>query len=150
MMAYANPPDRRDETQRGDGFGIVRFNRKTQKITAECWPRFADVSDGDRAQYPGWPITFDYRDNDGRKRVGHLPELVVSGTNHPVIQVIEETTGEILYTVRATSNRFKPPVYSKGKHTVKVGRNIANQSTVNGVVPVATSSDAELRINLKK
>lgn len=149
MMAYANPPNRQDETQRGDGFGIVRFNRKTQKITVECWPRFADVSDGDSAQYPGWPITFDYRDNDGRKPVAHLPELVVSGADRPVVQVVEEASGEILYTVRATSNHFKPPVYSAGKHTVKVGRDKPDQSTTNGVLPVSSGRDVTLSIELK-
>jgi len=149
MMAYANPPDRRDETQRGDGFGIVRFNKKTQKITAECWPRFADVSDGPSVQFPGWPITFDYRDNDGRKPVGHLPEVVVTGTDRPVIQVIEESSGEILYTVRATSKRFKAPVYKAGKHTVRVGKDKPDQSVTKGVVPAASSTKSELKINLE-
>ena len=80
MLAYANPPDRKDEKQRADGFGIVRFNKTNRQVTFECWPRFADVDDGDTAQFPGWPITFNYRDNDGRKPVGYLPELVVTGS----------------------------------------------------------------------
>jgi len=144
MMAYANPPDRRDETQRGDGFGVVRFDKKTQKITAECWPRFADLSQGDAAQFAGWPITFDYRDNDGRKPIGHLPEIVVAGSDRPVIQVIEEASGEILYTVRATSNRFKPPVYTDGKHTVKVGKDKADLLTNTGIV----AGDGEFSVDL--
>ncbi len=148
MMAYANPPNRQDERQRGDGFGLVRFNRKTQKIKVECWPRFADVADGDKAQYTGWPIFFNYRDNDGRKPVGHLPELVVSGVDRPVVQVIEEASGEILYTVRATSNRFKPPIYKAGPHTVKVGKNKADRATRNGVVPAKDGEGAVLRIDL--
>ena len=135
MMAYANPPDRRDEKQRADGFGIVRFNKKTRKITVECWPRFADVSAGDSAQFPGWPITFDYRNNDGRKPVGHLPEIVVTGTDRPVVQVVQESTGEVLYTVRSMSNRFKPPVYEEGKYTIKVGKDAPNLSNRSGVMP---------------
>lgn len=146
MMAYANPPNRRDEEQRGDGFGIVRFNKKTQKITAECWPRFADAAAGDSQQFAGWPITFDYRDNDGRKVAAYLPEIVVTGIDRPVVQVIEEATGEVLYTVRATSNRFKPPVYTTGKHAVKVGRNKPDQSTTKGVLPIGKGERAELKI----
>jgi hypothetical protein len=149
MMAYANPPNRQDEQQRGDGFGCVHFNKKTQKITVECWPRFADVDDGDKAQFPGWPITFDYRDNDGRKPVGFLPELVVNGVDRPVVQVIEKATGEILYTVRATSNRFKPPVYSKGEHTVKVGKEKPDGTTVEGLIPVTNGGSAELQVELE-
>ncbi len=149
MIAYANPQKRSDEKQRGDGFGVVRFNRKTQKVTVECWPRFSDVTDGAAAQYPGWPITFDYRDNDGRRPIGYLPELVMTGADRPVVQVIETESGEILYTVRATSNRFKPPVYKAGRHTVKVGRDKPNLSEISGLIPVADGASAELQIELK-
>ncbi len=149
MLAYANPPDRQDETQRADGFGIARFNKETRKITFECWPRFADASAGDEAQFPGWPITFDYRDNDGRKPIGYLPELVVSGTERPVVQVIEEASGEVLYTVRAAANRFKPPVYTAGKHAVKVGKDKPDLSSFKGVLPVASNEKSELKIDLR-
>ena len=149
MMAYANPPDRTDAKQRGDGFGVVRFNKSTRKITFECWPRFADVSDGDQAQYPGWPITIDYRNNDGRKPVGHLPELVVSGVDRPVVQVIHDQSKEILYTIRATSNRFKPPIYSQGSHTVKIGKNKPDLKIVEGLVPLTEDASAELAVELE-
>ena len=33
MLAYANPEDRKDEKQRADGHGIVRFNKNDQSIT---------------------------------------------------------------------------------------------------------------------
>ncbi len=140
MMAYANPPDRRDEKQRGDGFGVVRFNKKTRKITVECWPRFADVAQGDGAQYPGWPITFDYRDNDGRKVVGFLPAVAVDDVERPVVQVIQEDTGEVLYTVRVPSAGFRLPVYSAGKHTVRAGRDKPDLVTMQGVTPTPADS----------
>lgn len=148
MMAYANPPDTRDEKQRGDGFGISRFNRKTQQITFECWPRFANVDDGDGAQFAGWPITIDYRDNDGRQVVGHLPEVVVSGLDRPVIQVSHEGTGEILYTVRATSNRFLPPVYASGTYTVKIGKEKPNLKTLKKITIVPEGQTSEVKVQL--
>ncbi len=123
IMAYANPPDIKDERQRADGYGLVRFQKKTRKITVECWPRFADVKSGDRAQFPGWPITVDADQNDGRKPVAWLPELVFEGAVNPVVQVIDEKSGEILYTKRVVGNRFQPPVFSAGSFTVKAGRN---------------------------
>lgn len=150
MMAYANPPNRQDEQQRGDGFGVVRFNKKTQKITVECWPRFADVADGDQAQFAGWPITFDYRNNDGRKPVGFLPEVVAPESERPVVQVIEEATGNVLYTVRAASNRFKPPVYAQGTYTLKYGNDKPDQSSVPGLSPVADGVTSELQIGLNQ
>ena len=134
MLAYANPEDRSDEKKRGDGYGIVRFNKKTRKVTMECWPRFCDVSDGDKVQYPGWPITIDQDANDGRKIAGWLPELRFDKGVNPVVQVIEEATGEVLYTARARGNRFQPRVYSKGKYTVKVGLQKPDSSTLKGLL----------------
>ena len=148
MMAYANPPNTGDEKQRGDGFGVARFNKKTRQITFECWPRFSRVADGDKAQYPGWPITIDYRDNDGRKPVAFLPELVVSGADRPVVQVIHEATGEILFTVRAASNRFKPPVYEAGDYTVKVGRDKPDLKSFDKLQPVKDGQSVQLNVRL--
>ncbi len=118
MMAYANPDDLRDETKRADGYGLVRFNKRTGGVTFECWPRF---SQGE--QFPGWPITVWNDDNDGRRPVAWLPELVIEGADRPVVQVIAEADGEILYCVRVRGNRFQPHVYSQGSFTIKIGRN---------------------------
>jgi hypothetical protein len=148
MMAYANPSDTGDEKQRADGFGVARFDKQNHQITFECWPRFASVDDGARAQFPGWPITVDYRDNDGRAVFGFLPEVVVSGFDRPVIQVVQEETGEILYTVRATSNRFKPPVYAAGQYTVKVGKNKPDQQTVSDLTPTRAGQASPIEIQL--
>jgi len=70
---------------------------------------------------------------------------------NPVVQVIEEATGEVLYTTRAQGNRFQPRVYSKGKYTVKIGLQKPDASTLKGVESVAKKSDAGSRIvkNLK-
>ena len=40
----------------------------------------------------------------------------------PVVQVIEEATGETLYTVRWPSPILQLPVYGPGTYTVNVGR----------------------------
>ena len=80
MLAYANPPEISEERQRADGYGIVRFDKRSRRITFECWPRFADAKEGERAQFPGWPITVAMADNDGRKPVAWLPELVFRGS----------------------------------------------------------------------
>ena len=127
---------------------MVRFDKKNRKITVECWPRFADVDEGAQAQFAGWPITFDYRNNDGRKPSGFLPEMVVKGVERPVVQVIEDATGEILYTVRMNSNRFRAPVYSDGNFTVKMGREKPDLSEISGLKPVQAGSNATLQVDL--
>lgn len=120
MHAYANPEDRNDELKRADGFGVARFNKKDRMITFECWPRFSKVSDGDQAQFPGWPVTFKMTQNDGRKVQGWLPKLTFTQPKQ-VVQVINEKTKEILYTLRIKGKNFQPKVYDHGNYSVKFG-----------------------------
>ena len=40
MHAYANP----DSNSNGAGYGIIKFNKRENNVTFECWPRFVDVS----------------------------------------------------------------------------------------------------------
>jgi hypothetical protein len=122
MMAYANPKNMSDERQRADGYGLVRINKPKRQITIECWPRFADSEDGERAQFPGWPITISIADNDGRKPVGWLPEIIFEDARDPVVQIVEEQTGDAIYTIRIQGDRFQPPVFRPGKYSIRVGR----------------------------
>ena len=146
MMAYANPPNRKKEQLRGDGFGIARFNKKTQQITFEAWPRFCNVDDGDQVQYPGWPITIDYRDNDGRQVVGYLPEVKVN-VDRCVYEVVKEDTGEILYTVRSTGGTIiKPRVYAMGKYTLRVGRDRTSGGNVISLPGLEVLAEGESKL----
>jgi hypothetical protein len=145
MIAYANPAYDRMQVMRknqrnpeaflGDGYGLVRFNKRTREITFECWPRYADLAEGDAAQYPGWPFTFKMEDNDGRKVFGHLREVWVRDVTDPVVQVIDEATGEILYTRRIQGSRCRPHVYGPGAYTVKVGRDKPDAWSTSGLKP---------------
>lgn len=133
MLAYANPEDIQDEKKRADGYGLIRFDKTTRQITLECWPRFSKVSDGDKAQFPGWPIRIEQDANDGRKVHAHLAEVKLHDVSNPVVQVIAEVTGEILYTVRSKTESFKPRVYAPGKYTVKAGREKPDTVIAKGV-----------------
>ena len=146
MHAYANPSfismdDARALSAQGgndnlsDGYGLVRFRKPSRTSTFECWPRFVDLSEGDSAQYAGWPITIRMEDNDGRKVYGYLPELVFEDLLDPVVQVSEESTGDILYTVRIQGDRFLPKVYAKGKYTVRAGKDRPDQWVKSGLQP---------------
>ena len=64
MHAYANPTHRgksrgktKDITSMGDGWGLIRFQKDSKKVTFECWPRFSDLSKPAAQQFSGWPIT---------------------------------------------------------------------------------------------
>ncbi len=124
MLAVANPsPEENHDklTTRAAGFGIVKFNRKTREITMECWPRNVDITAPDSRPYPGWPRTIHQLDNYGRKAVGYLPTIKVEGMSDPVLQVIDEETDEIVYTLRVSGTEFRPKVFKAATYTIKVG-----------------------------
>jgi hypothetical protein len=149
MMAYANPTDVSNERERADGYGIARFRKSEGTVTFECWPRFSDASQGDKAQFPGWPITVAMADNDGRKPVAWLPELIIEGASNAVVQVIEEATGELIYTVRTNSNRYQPAVYALGMYTVKVGRDKPDGKSMKGLIASEeTATATKLKVTL--
>ena len=104
---------------RAPGYGIITFDRKTRKITLANWPRWVDTSKPDAKPYPGWPITIDQLDN-GYPKDGLVLEEVKSEKPDPVVQVINEASGEIVYTFRIQGNTFTPRVRRPGVYTVKV------------------------------
>ena len=122
---------------KSSGYGIVRFNTKKQTYTIECWRLLIDTAkpkDGD--QFPGWPKTITLKDNYGRAAVAHLPTVEVKGIQDPVIQVINETDKEIVYTLRIRGNSQRPRVFSKAPHTVKVQDAATGKSrTLKGIKP---------------
>ncbi len=104
------------------GYGIIRFHRSQRTITAEAWPRWIDPSASDAAQYAGWPVTIAQEDNYGRAREGFLPALEIEGPQEPVVQVVHEQSGEVLYTLRAQAGVFRPWVFDAGAtYSVAVG-----------------------------
>ncbi len=135
MIAYANPIDRSNELQRSDGYGLVRFRKSDRSIKFECWPRFVDVTEESASQFAGWPVTITSQDNDGRTVLGYLPTLQFQNSESPVVQVVHDQSGEIIYTVRTNGKSFQPPVYRKGTHTVRVGRDRADQVTIERQTP---------------
>jgi hypothetical protein len=148
MLAYANPPNINDERQRADGYGLVRFDKKAKTVTFECWPRFAAAAADDKAQFPGWPITIRIADNEGRRPLGWLPLLRFEGAASPVVQVVNEDSGEIVYTLRASGDRFQGPVFSAGRHTVKVGRDKPEAVELAGLQGAARNDAGERVVKL--
>jgi len=106
---------------RAPGYGIVRFNRHTRKISIANWPRWVDPSQPGAEPYPGWPVVIEQTDNYNRKAAAWLPTLEVRGMMDPVVQVIDESSNEIIYTLRIQGTTFRPKVFKDGLYTLKVG-----------------------------
>jgi len=134
-------------TTRAAGFGIIRFNKTNRTITFECWPRNVDVNSPLVKQYPGWPKTIRQQDNYGRKAVAWLPAIKVTGKTNPVVQVIDESNGEIVSTIRIKGTSYRPKVFHKGTYTVKVGDKTWLK-TLKGVESLGPNQRQELKIEL--
>ena len=107
---------------RSSGYGIIRFNKKTREINIANWPRKSDPDSPDGKPYPGWPIVIDQEDNYGRTAVAWLPDLEFSGTElPPVVRIINEKNGELVYAVRAKEFFYKPKVFDIGSYTIEAG-----------------------------
>lgn len=132
MLAYANPEDRKDVKKRGDGYSLIRFNKKSRQAVLECWPRFANLEEGDSAQYPGWPLTIDTRENDGRKPAGHLREVTLP-VEDAVVELTDATSGKLIYCYRVPGTTFKAPVFTPGTYTLKAGQNKPTQTLLENV-----------------
>ena len=151
VLAAANPQkfgvEPADLYDRAPGYGIVRFRRKTREIVLECWPRWIDPKQG--KPYSGWPITIHQRDNNGRKPVGYLPEIRVTGMTDPVVQVLPAGSDVPVYTLRISGTSFTPPVYRPGTYTVRVGDPDKNRwETLRNLRPGAKGGGRTIQVQL--
>ncbi|MBW7863258.1 MAG: hypothetical protein H3C30_02460 [Candidatus Hydrogenedentes bacterium] len=148
--AAANPsskePANGDKlTTRAAGFGVVRFLKPKREITFECWPRHVDVLDPKAEQYPGWPMTIGQADNYGRQPVAWLPTLNIKGAENPVVQVVDEADGGVLYTLRINGASFAPKVFKEGTYTVRIGEG-DDMKTLTGVTTVKAEHGGTLEV----
>jgi hypothetical protein len=126
VLAVANPvvtgitPARLYD--RAAGYGIIKFNKKTREIELANWPRQTDPSMPDAKPYEGWPIRIFQDDNYSRKEVAWLPTLEISGiTLPPVVKITDETTGELVYAIRAKGYTYRPKVFARGIYKIETG-----------------------------
>lgn len=134
-------------TTRAAGFGVLRLDKKSRKITMECWPRSVKIGQQAAHQYPGWPKTIDQQDNYGRKAVAYLPTLEIEGPPNPVVEIIDESTGEWIYALRILGTRFRPKVFRKGSYTIHVGEG-ARRKTIEHVLAHGLDHKGSLRVGL--
>ncbi len=133
---------------RAPGYGIIKLNKKSRLITLECWPRYADPESPGGGQYPGWPVILDMEDNYARESVGWLPPLHVTGLEHPpVVQVVNEITGETIYTLRIREFSYQPGVFAEGSYTVYIGEpGTDSMQSLRGLLSVTTKEQDKITV----
>ena len=81
--------------------------------------------------------------NDGRQVKGWLPRLNFTKSN-PVVQVINDKSKEVLYTIRVSGKNFQPKVYSSDPHSVRVGRDTPKNQVISKTKPVSDRNKAKV------
>ena len=86
----------------------------------DAWKFNANVDDpGSDDQFPGWPLIIDQEDNYNRRISTYLPALEFEGDVLPVIEVINDENGELVYTLRMKDKTFRPGVFKEGNYTIR-------------------------------
>ena len=80
--------------------------------------------------------------NDGRQVKGWLPKLNFTKAN-PVVQIINDKSKEVQYTVRVQGKSFQPKVYSSDPHSVKVGHSTPKTLVLSKTNPVKERKKAK-------
>ncbi|MFI4860522.1 MAG: discoidin domain-containing protein [Phycisphaerales bacterium JB063] len=129
------------------GYGIVVINKDDRSYDVQCWPRSADPTDPSQ-QYEGWPRVIEQSDNYAKEPAGYLPWIVATGTDDPiedpVIHVINENTGELVYALRIKGNRYRPAVFEPGSYTVIVTEQDTGKRTTARGLMVTDDADATI------
>lgn len=126
VYAVGNPVQTNREPgliyDRATGYGMVIFDKTERTIRIECWPRYTDPEMDTEGQFDGWPITITQDENYGRKAAAHLPDLKIEGLSNPVVQVYNESNGELEYALRVKGNSFTPKIFDdQSTYQIKVG-----------------------------
>ncbi|HVW36978.1 MAG TPA: hypothetical protein VHB99_06720, partial [Pirellulales bacterium] len=127
--------------------GLVRFDKRRRTVTVECWPFLADVTEPG-TQFAGWPRSFDVLANYGRKAVAQLPRLLVTGVDNPVVEVIDEATGELVYALRMAGQTWQPHVFAAGKYTLKISDPDGGKSKQLSGVMATAGNETSLEVSV--
>ncbi len=102
------------------GYNILNFDTGAQTIEVQAWPRWVDPKAPGARQFEGWPVTLKHTDNGYPNDGPSLPTLDGLPTNSPIVQVIDEETGAVVYTVRFSGEEIAPRVFAEGTYTVRI------------------------------
>ena len=103
---------------RATGYSILTCERATRKTTIAQWPRWVDPSTPEAKPYAGWPITIDQTDNGLWGAQWTLDPIETLDFQDPVIQVQEEASREVVYTLRIQGTSHTPRVRTPGVYRV--------------------------------
>ena len=132
---------------KASGHGLITLDKKSGDIKMECFKLLIDADKINKEdQFPGWPRTVNMSKMYGKAAKAYLPEISVSGLEkNPVFQVID-ANGNTVYTLRNSSSKFRPKVFTEGTYSVKVGDpDTAKWKTLEGLKASNIKSSLEVK-----
>ncbi len=158
VHAIGNPTPTKSKSRintlhgKASGYGVVRMNKAKGTITMECHRLLIDASDlKPNDQFPGWPKTINYSENYQRTPAAYLPKIKVKGLAHPVIQIINAKTNELVYALRTREDSYRPPIFdTTAIYYVKVGEPDNNEwKTLEKLKPDATGKRTTISVEFR-
>ncbi len=110
VKGIANPHDIDREPSfiydKAPGYSIITYEMEANEIELTVWPRWEGKSG---QPFDDWPVRIHKLDNYGKKITGYIGQYELN--KESVVQVINDDTDEIIYTVRPNTNFFIPKVF---------------------------------------
>lgn len=140
IYAVGNPEDDFDNEynryvraqKKASGYGLITFNTVDRTIKMEAIRFLADLdTESEENTFPGWPLTINQMDNDGRRPLGYLPRLNLQKPDQ-VLKIINESSNELVQAIRIKGNSHTPSVYELAKYTLVIGEG-PDERTLKGI-----------------
>ena len=114
---------------KASGYGLVRFNKTTRRITMECRRLLVDPSQSpEGTQFAGWPRTIAQTENYGRKAAGYLPRSGCGACSIPLCRSSTNRTAKSFTRCASRAIAFRPKIFRRwGTYTVRVGEPESNR-----------------------
>ena len=64
---------------------------------------------------------------------------------NPVVQVVNESSGEVVYTLRIQGTSYRPKVFQKGTYTIHVGEG-SRRKTLQGIESIGLKKEKKLDV----
>jgi hypothetical protein len=99
--------------------------------------------------YPGWPISCKYSAAYNRNHVGYLPAVEIMGRSNAVVQVINENSGKLVYSVRSSGTVLLPHVFEVGHYRLNAGEpELGLKRSFTGLTPGSSEKTDAIRVAL--
>ncbi len=131
------------------GIGYIEVNPATRSIIYNRITTEPDSTTKLGAPLPGWPITCMHNMAYDREHVGYLPAVEITGQSNAVIQVINENSGKLLYSLRSSGAAFLPRVFCIGHYTMNIGNpETSTKQSFPNLTPRAPGETPPIKVTL--